>query len=195
MRQFTSSLAMCLLVAYAGCVGSLHPLYTAESAIEDDRIVGKWVEYDPVYEMHGRSSLVITENGNKVYTLTKTTKKGVFNYDLHLVSVGDMTFWDLHRKMTDAEKSEPGSFVRLHQFIRYELADNKMRQFVCEVKKFEETLIAEKVPFVKKDDQIIITAETNELHNFLSKHGKQIFPEFLPADLATVFHRKPDEKK
>lgn len=191
MRQITSPLAMCLLVVLAGCVGSLHPLYTAESVIDDDRIVGKWVEYDPVFEKHGRSSYVITENGKKAYTVTQTTNNGVSNFDLHLVSVGDMTFWDLHRKMTDAERSAPGSLVRLHQFIRYELADNKMRQFVCDVKKFEKTLIAEKVPFVKKDEQIIITAKTNKLHSFLSKHGKQIFSE----SFATVFHRKPDEKK
>jgi len=195
MRRFTSPLAICLLVAIAGCVvsvGSLKPLYTTKTAIDDDRIVGTWVEYDPIFNQYGNSTYVITENGRKAYSAIFKRKRddSDVEMDLHLVAVGDLTFWDCHPKLAQDDDPRRMSNVRLHDFTRYELEDEKLRLFSCEVRKFERRLVSDRVPFFKKDNQIVITATTTELHRFLVKHGKELFS----VDSPTFIYRKTDEE-
>ena len=101
-----------------------------------------------------------------------------------------MTFWDCHPPYTEDDRAALASRVRLHNFVRYELEDDKMRLFGCKLGKLERLLVSEKVPFAKKDKRIVITATTTELHDFLAKHGKEIFS----ADHASIFNRKADEE-
>jgi len=84
------SLTVLTVLFLAGCVPSLHPLYTADTLVYDPDIVGTWQQDDERWEFVGNPD-------EKSYQLTIIDSDGKRNPLIaHLVKVGDQQFLDLY---------------------------------------------------------------------------------------------------
>ena len=91
MRKVAKWFLPSLLLMLAGCVPSLHPLYTDQAVIFDQSVLGVWAEDD------SKETWALTRGGEKEYRLVHTDedgKKGEFI--AHLLKVEGRMFLDLY---------------------------------------------------------------------------------------------------
>ena len=88
-RLLFKTLGLILVISAMGCVPSLHQLYTDETIIFDEALVGIWKDND--------SSWQFEKGTNKGYKLTMTDDEGKTGiFETHLVEIGDYCYLDLY---------------------------------------------------------------------------------------------------
>lgn len=158
-----------ILTLSAGCVRSIHPLYTDQDVIFDPDLVGIWSEdnskgtWDFSKQSKNQYQLVYTDDNGKSGTFV-----------VHLVNIDGKRFLDLF-------PADPG--IRQNDFYQFHLFP--VHTFAC-VKQISPTLqmsfpepdwlkklIAddpEAIRHEKIDDEIILTAPTKMLQAFWLRH-------------------------
>jgi hypothetical protein len=171
-------------IALAGCIPSLHPLYTDKDVVYDPRLIGVWS--DPNKPDIGTWEFRPAEPNN--YKLIYTDKdKAVGSFWVHLVKIDGMLFLDLFP--IDPNLSQNGFYqlhlLPAHTFMKIEQIEPTLKM------RFMEGDILEKKPELLKHEvledngnkKLVLTASTRELQEFMRKHSgdKDVFGE--PSDM------------
>lgn len=182
-----SFIALFSILFVAGCVPSLHQLWTDKTLVYDEAFVGKYGEGDNVWEFTGdlkdkSYDLVITEGKDKKSELTA-----------HLVNVEGQLFFDLYP--SDDAELECGDWLKfhllgVHLFFRVEKADNGFTLAAMDMEEVGK-LLKEKPELVKhepmEDDRFLLTDTPENLQKFLitaPKLNKKVFGE--PEDFVRI---------
>ena len=203
-EELTRKLLFYLLAAIlGGCVPvmSLHPLYTEEDVIFEEKLLGTWVD-DPngpeaIWEFRR------PEEAEKEYKLIVTDeegKKGLFA--THLVKLGDRLFLDVYpdespcADMEDPNKTEfaYNSFflVPAHTFIKIDSIGPELKMRLTDDEEME-TLLKEDPNAVKHEiveGKPVLTASTKELQAFVLKYADD---ERLFSEEIVLSRKKPEE--
>ena len=112
------------LLLVAGCIPSVHPLYTDQDLIFDPALVGEWADEE------GKETWTFTkssENAYKLLYLDEKGKKGEFA--VHLLKVGDRRFLDLYPAAPDLQENDfyKGHLMPVHTFMRVRQQENLLQ--------------------------------------------------------------------
>jgi len=176
--------AIALIGAWmAGCgTPSLHPIYTKDTLVEDERIAGSW------RDENGKTTYTVALTKNSVYRLhvgsppSGKDDKGVdSDLELRLVQVGGSRFIDVCAGAADRSRLDEKHgtlFVPTHLFARVKIEgdtatvwwlkqDWARRMMDDHASGFSATPLDE-----KENGPILITSETDKLRAFLRNHAE-----------------------
>lgn len=156
-----------------GCVRSVHPFYTDAQLTFDPALIGTWVR---VEDSEQKESLTVTGNADtKQYDVIYTDdEKKSGSFVVHLFKVQDRLIADV----LPAELKTPDSgvygvhFLPLHSFmvVNYNAGTIRFRQMEPDWLKKQLEAQPALLKHEKVDDQIILTAPTDQLQQFILKH-------------------------
>jgi len=177
MRALKLTALLVFAVLVAGCVPSLHPLYTEKDLVFDKALVGTWSGGD-----ESGDKWVFKEAADKAYDLTITSDGEPAEFEAHLVRLGKTTFLDTYPKDLEGKIKNTYCLFHLlpvHTFWKLETADDVLRIVTLDPDGLK-TMIDEKKAKIgneRVDDGVVLTAPTKELQAFLEKHAgdDQIF--------------------
>ena len=190
MRAVKFSLCIALALLCSGCLAlSIHPLYTDEDVLFEPALIGTWSEdkdggtwaFEPLKENVYR--LIITDDGESS------------NFVAHLLRLADQTFLDLF-----PEEMEHGNgwyqfhFLSVHTFFQLSLEGDKLELAFLDPKWLKEKSKAGelKLRHQFRDDQIILTASTQELQKFVLAHVEEAFDK---EDIGVMSRLKEDNPR
>lgn len=173
-----------------GCVPSLHPLFTGDGLIFEEKLVGQWID-DP----NSKEMWEFQKSGEKSYTFIFTDgkgKKGTFQADLG--KLNDMLFLDIFPEKPDLKENDIYMFHLLpaHSFLKIDQIEPILKMRAMKPEKLTDTLKADptllKHEFIGTDlDRLVLTASTEELREFMIKYAGN--EELELFDNATGLHR------
>lgn len=194
---------MCLAALLGGCVPilSLHPLFTEEDVVFEEKLLGTWLDDSTPSEMTWEfarldptaSERLREELGDQIkkfYRLSITDKEGrKGSLAACLVKLKDRLFLDVFPDKfpsgeTDMEKTKlmynAFFFVPAHTFLRVDSIGEQLTLRLTMDDRLKELLEAEPdaVKFTLVDDLPILTASTKELQAFVVKYAgdERLFP-------------------
>ena len=158
----------------SACVPSLHPLYTAETMVFRDELIGIWKEKPQEEE----SWTFTKREDGKSYLLVIKDEKRDSSFEARLVKLGDHLFLDLIAD-GDSLKDKVGDLYRAslipgHLIMKVKLGA-KLELQMLESGKLEELLKAAPKTLAHthiENDYLVITAATAELQAFFKKHAE-----------------------
>lgn len=170
MKNALLSLAGAFLLALAGCVQSLHPLYSADDLIFDPQLLGCWTD------QAGQETWIFRPRSEQAYSfiyLDEQAKSGEFI--ARLLQVGEHRFLDLY----PADLKTPHNsyynyhWLPVHTFLRLRQDDAGIQIELLKPDWLKQELQAN--PAALKHEQrgstIILTATPKELQAFLILHA------------------------
>ena len=173
MKKPISMIVLGFLLLMAGCIPSLHPLYTEKDLVFDASLLGEWTAKG------GKQTWTFTKNGGKAYTLLyrdEEGKKGVFA--VHLLAVGNLRFLDFYPDKPDSPIIDvyKENMFSVHTFMRLQQEDNVLKMAGLDPiwlkKHLQENPDAIKHEKVKEG--IILTAQPKDVQAFILKHDTTI---------------------
>ncbi|UCG47703.1 MAG: hypothetical protein JSU94_19735 [Phycisphaerales bacterium] len=174
-------------VLLGGCLPSLHPLYTEDELIFEEKLVGKWSDGDDIWEFRAGE--------DKAYEMRIFDgKQGRF--EAHLVQLDDMMFLDI---FPDGETLEglqdfyKAHLLGVHTFMKVEAIEPKLLLRMIDGGKVREMLESDpallKHEVVGDDgDGLVLTASTEQLQQFMLKYGRS---EELFEEATELSRREP----
>ena len=157
-----------LALMLGGCViPSLYPLYTDETLIFEEKLVGKWVG-------DGGDIWKFEKSSENEYKMTIT---GEGQFIVHLVELEEMLFLDLFPDDPDLEQ---GDFYKchllpVHTFMKVDQIDPNLQLRVMNPEEVSKML--EEDPNLLKhegvDDGIVLTASTKQLQEFVIEYANE----------------------
>jgi len=192
VKGFVAAGAVLALLIAAGCIPSLHPLYTDADIVFEPALVGTWDGGD------AEPSLVFTQAGEDAYTLVYTEdseESGAF--DVHLASINGRLFLDLFPQEPDIDAS---AFYMLHlmpvhTFALVELSEQELKLSVIDPNWLDE-LLKQDPSAIKHEmvmDYPVFTASTEELQAFVTKYAETEGAFSTPMPLKRVVEAGPGE--
>ncbi len=171
------SIFYCVALLIAGCLPSLHPLYSDKTLIFKEELIGKWMQDD--------SSLwQFTRAGEKEYELRICDgEKQLGRFSTHLIKIQGMMFLDLYpdsEPLEDLDDFYKVHILPVHTFMKVDQINPNLRLRMIDYDKVEKMI--ESDPNIIKhevinDDRIVLTASTEELQNFVVEHVDTIFDD------------------
>lgn len=191
MKKISSFLLAVCLLMLAGCgLTTLHPIFTPGDLIMDTHLLGKWENEKTWYRFDPASQIALEDIPEKLQKFSSkfyllTTDKG--RNLAFLIKIGDHHFLDVYPIESEAEKAVDEFFkmhkVRMHTVHRLDY-DNPSS---FRLQNFEDGYLKDLIRTkqlriaytnVKNSDtneeDIVITASTKELQQFLSKYGSDM---------------------
>jgi hypothetical protein len=173
MNKWLGLVGAGLLIFLAGCVPSLHPLYTDDDLVFDPDLVGEWSEKGST------ETWTFTKSGEKEYGLVYVDEKGKRGeFIVHLVKAEEQLFLDLFPEDPDFKEEVndfyTGHVLGVHTFMRIEQIRPTLRMAPLNpdwIKKYLQDH-PDGIRHEKVDDWILLTAQPKELQAFLIKHEK-----------------------
>lgn len=157
------------------CVPSLQPLYTPETTIFREELIGVWKEKP---EENGET-WTFTKGENNTYQLNIRDEEKTSVLEVRLVKLGDHLFLDLFPSEGAIEDTSLGDFYRAslvpaHLIIKLKLGA-KLELQLLQTEKLDELLKAAPKTLAHthiEKDRLVITASTQELQAFIKKHAE-----------------------
>ena len=190
---------------------SLHPLFTKENIVFEEKLVGTWVkdpndpevtwEFSRLDESAAQGPLeALRDEITKFYRLNITDEEGrKGSFAACLVKLGDRLFLDVFADRfpsgeQDIEKMKLAYngffFLPVHTFIRLDSIGEQLAIRLTDDDRFEELIQAEPTAIKHEvvDDRPVLTASTKELQAFVAKFAgdERLFPNDL-----TLQRKKP----
>jgi hypothetical protein len=170
MKRHLCKLVPVATVVIAGCVPSLHPIYTDGDVVFEEALVGLWRDTDSPGE-----TWLFTPADDDAYRLVFTESGGeVGAFEVHLAQVGGALFLDL---FPEEPAASAGSFyeahlVRAHTFLLVESIEPDLRLRAVETEWLSEYLRQYPHALARAEvgDRVVITAPTAELQRFVLAH-------------------------
>lgn len=196
----------CVATLLAGCVPivSLHPLFTKENIVFDEKLLGTWVKdvNDPEVtwafsRLDPNAAEGILEPWrdelDKFYRLVITDEEGRSgSFAACLVRLGERLFLDVlpDRFPSDEQDIEKTKlpyngffFVPVHTFIRVDAIGARLTLRITDDEQFKDLIAAEPaaVKYEEVNERLVLTASTRELQAFVGKHAgdERLFPNDL----------------
>ncbi|MBN2129862.1 MAG: hypothetical protein JW741_10215 [Sedimentisphaerales bacterium] len=156
-----------LVAACGGCLCSLHPLYTEDTLVFRDELLGKWSDEEGIWEFR--------DAGDMEYELRVFDgKEGRFS--AHLVQLEDMLFLDIYPADDTLEEMQSFSAMHLvpaHTFMKVEQIVPTLVLRAIDAGTVGDLL--EEDPNLLKheevDDRLVLTASTEALQAFMLALG------------------------
>ena len=176
MRTTVVIVALGLAVLMAGCVPSLHPLFTEKDLVYDPALVGTWAEKE------SEDTWTFLKSGDKAYDLIYSQKGVPAQFEAHQVQLGEFLFLDTYPQ-------EPGikndlymiHLIPAHTFSRIWIEGNVLRLAMLDIDWLKEMIAEKKVDIAHErvDGGIVLTASTKELQEFFLKYADddKAFPD------------------
>ncbi|MBI4428135.1 MAG: hypothetical protein HY562_03365 [Ignavibacteriales bacterium] len=174
-----SSFALIAACTISGCLRSLHPLYTEKTLIFEQGLLGSWVDQDS-------SVWTFAQSGQKSYDLIYTEKGSPGRFEARLVKLGKFTFLDIFPKEPVIDNGfYKFHLVPVHTISRVWIEEEKVRMAMLSHDWFKDQASKKKVRLAheRRENEIILTASTEELQKFVVKYADEpkAFPE--PGEL------------
>jgi hypothetical protein len=185
-----------LAALLGGCIPvmSLHPLYTEETTVFEEKLLGNWIQdnNETTWEFSCPNKSAKTY---KLIFFDDENKKGSF--DAHLTKLQNKLYLDVYPSAPPWDEEDPNKLIwqyntlflmPVHTFIKIDSIEPQLKMRLTdddEMKKLlEENPNAVKHEFVK--DGFVLTASTKELQAFVIKYAddSRLFTE------ETVLRRK-----
>ena len=182
MRKILALAGLAFVVLMAGCVRSVHPIYTKEDLTFDPGLLGTWLE------KNDKDIWTIERAGDKAYKLTcledgEETKSATF--DARLVRVGEQQFLDLFPEGPQF-KSEFYKFhlLPVHSFVRVSLQGDSGRMTVLNNDWLSKKIAARELdlPHFVVDEDLVLTGGTKELRDFLIRIAEEKNAYYAPSE-------------
>jgi hypothetical protein len=164
-----------LAIVLGGCLPlSIHPLYTDETLVFEETLVGKWADGDEIWQFTQDSN-----NSYKLRIVDEDGKEGYFN--AHLVKLEDMLFLDIFPDGETLEGNQEFYLIHLlpmHTFLKVEQTEPNLvlRMMdvdeVSEILKSDPNLLKHELRENEGDDNaVILTAATPDLQKFVVEYA------------------------
>ncbi len=180
MRKLLLPLLTVAIVLTA-CVPSLQPLYTPETTVFREELIGIWKE-----KPDDEDSWTFTRGENNTYNLALREKDASSLFETRLVKLGDHHFLDLYPKGDALEAAKLDDFYRAslvpgHLIIKIKLGA-KLEMQLMHPENLEKLLKADPKSLAHthvESDRLILTATTADLQAFIKKHAdsKELWAE------------------
>lgn len=193
MKRISIMSALTLVFIFlSGCLKTLHPIFTEKDLVYEPRLLGNWKT-----EKQGKSGRVDITNlsaetminlpGNissikdKGYLITYQDGAAPERYIAFLARIGKHFYFDYFPadKKTDEKLDDffTAHFVKMHTSYRVDIFKDGSFELSQLDESFVTNLIKEKKTRISHetdaDDNIIITASTQELQQYLIKYGDE----------------------
>ena len=172
MKLWIGVLVVTMLVC-SGCfdMPSVYPLYTAQTAVSEPRLVGAWQTRD------GKEQMFIKPFGDREYRLTYLDDKGEASlWGLRVVKLGDISVADMM-----AVKDDVG--VPAHHFVALSFDGGVLKSWFLDSSPLREKAGKEGLAYVRgKKGEVVLTAPTAAV------------AAFLKENLADEMKRNPDQE-
>jgi len=158
-----------LAVVLGGCLPSLHPLYTDQTLVFEEKLTGKWLDGNKIWEFK--------KGEEKAYDMRVFDgKEGLFK--AHLVKLGDMMFLDIFpddETLKDMQDLYKVHIVPAHTFMKVEQMDPNLVLRMMNPDKVSELLENDPdlLKHEKVDDGIVLTASTEQLQEFMLRYANE----------------------
>lgn len=176
MNSKTILITVSIALLFAGCVQSLHPLFTDKDLVFEPALIGTWAE-------EGTSTLwIFLKSGEKSYELIYTEKGTPAKFAAHLVRLGKFLFLDTFPESPDLKNDlQSAHLLNTHTFWKVWLDADTLRMTMLE-HDWLKTMIEQKKLKIKHErlgERIVLTAPTNELQKFVTKYAEstKAFPK------------------
>ena len=174
IRAVLRSLGLMSFILLAACIPSVNPLYTDDTTVFRQELLGVWKEKPDSDE-----SWNFTKAENNTYTVVIQDKESTSSFSARLVKLDDSLFLDLLPTEDVLEKAKVGGMYRValipgHLFAKVKLGKNLELQML-HPDRFKEFLDANPKALthsLPEKDRLVITASTEELQKFFKKHGE-----------------------
>src|SRR5262245_25050730 len=192
MKTIWSCCVSFLLLATGGCAVSLQPLWSPDRAATDDRIVGTWRPFEPLFKSYEPTAWSIERANDGEYKVTVTSGRAGDSraYRGRLARLGEATFLELCRSAA----LDPDS-VPVHHIIRVQVDGDTLAFAELNAEKLKTVATRNKVKLAWETvgRTTVLTSPTAELQQFLLRHGSDVF------DAPRIARRgeavDPEEKK
>lgn len=174
-------IASCSLVL-SGCsaVYSVHPLNTNEDAVEEPALEGKWTPGD-----EDKSQFCIQKSDGREYNMliSHPNSKLLQLYKINLVRLNSDLLADIAFKsqLFDREEFEPplGSITH-HVIVKLDISENDLgyAPLDADVIGKQNAEGSAHLDYLLTDDELLVTASTEDLRQYLSAYGDRVFPSF-----------------
>lgn len=176
MRAIKLMVALGLVAFMAGCVPSLHPLFTEEDLVYDPALVGTWAEKE------GEDICTFRKSGENAYDLIYTEEGVPARFDAHLVRIGEFLFLDTYPGEPDIKNGfYLVHLVPAHTFLRIWIEGDVLRYAMLDLDWLKKMIAEKKVDIAHEqvDGDILLTASTKELQEFFLKYADddKAFPD------------------
>jgi hypothetical protein len=189
-RIKVSVILFAVVLCLAGCLTTLHPIFTAKDLISDPRLIGNWekakdkskvIYRQPnVNELNNLSPALQSEAG-KIYMLDEKDEQGDIRstYYAFMVKLGKYYYMDYYpaseKERQSADNFFAAHYIPMHSIYRIEFKNNNS----FDVRRLDggylEKLIKNKQIRIRhevmEDGGIFITAPTEELQQYLIKYS------------------------
>jgi len=158
-----------------GCIPSLHPLYTDQTLIFDEALIGKWIGRDN----SGDEIWQFSKAGEKEYELRIVKDEKEARFEAHLLELEGKMYLDLYpgenQSMENLNDYYKMHLISAHTFMKVDLTEPnlKLNWFMQKLLEDDPNLLPHET--VNKD-QIILTASTEELQGFVIENADKIDP-------------------
>ena len=160
-------------ILLTACVPSLQPLYTPETTVFREELIGIWKE-----KPDDEDSWTFTKGENNTYNLALREKDASSLFEARLVKLGEDHFLDLYPKGDALEAAKLGDFYRAslipgHLILKVKLGA-KLEMQLLEPENLDKMLKADPKALAHtyvESDRLILTASTAELQAFIKKHA------------------------
>jgi hypothetical protein len=195
MRGLKLFFMFAVLALVAGCYTlSVHPLYTEDDIVFDTRLIGVWGAPDEsnetwtfeksggdAYRLVLRNEGIEELEGEKYQLVTEIdpVKDGIF--EIHLVKLGEYLFFDVY-----PEEPEIGNeyfkahVIPAHSFARVKIAEDSFSLAFFDTQWLENGIKEGRIfiDHTKRDDMVVLTANTADLQKFILKNIDVAFEDF-----------------
>ncbi len=161
------TLILLLMLGLAGCVPSLHPLYTPQTLVYDPAVVGTWQQEDSRWVFEGNAD-------DKSYVLTIVEKEGPQSkLTAHLVEIDGHRFFDFYP--ADDAELEAGQWLKfhiipVHLFFRVDKTDTTFRLAAMNPDEIGK-MLEKKPDWIKheriEDGRVVLTDTPEHLQRFV----------------------------
>ena len=191
-----------LAVVLGGCipVASVHCLYTKETAVFEEKLLGTWVQ-EPNKPKTIWEFTRDDKEPNNVYKLIFTDeegKKGLFV--VVMVKLQDKLFLDAYPSEVPWEMEDPNQMkwpydsfflIPAHTFIKVDAIEPQLKLRVTMDDKMDELLKENPnaIEHILIDDRIVLTAKTKVLQEFVLKYAddERLFTDEVALDRKSVY--------
>lgn len=163
-----------LVLFFQACIPSLHPLYTEDTIVFEESILGYWSD-GPNQQWH------FQKGTNNNYQLIFTDNKKETEYNVHLVKLGDTHFLDFYLA-ENLPEDYITPLIPSHTFAKVIWEEDKLEIYFFDYEWLEKLFKQRKIRLkheVLEDGTIVLTTPTEELQKFVQKyaHEEEAFVE------------------
>ena len=196
-------LLMAILCLISGCstITSINPFYIQDDVITDDSLLGEW----KVINQNESSDEETKVNNEEIWTFSKDNETNAYVlsvafednkmlFDAVLFKVRDKCFIDLFPRMINAESNAKSSLLNMHLMPVHTVSKilidgDNMTLEPLKGEWVKDKIIRKKFNLsygVTPDNSILVTAETEDIKDFLENHLDEVFGD---GDLSFKFER------